>query len=123
MAFAESIINEEGFRINPEKTRLYKSKGKRIVTGISISGKELKIPKNMKRKLRQEAHYVTKYGIESHTQHTGIKDSSYINRLEGKLIFWKFVEPDNCYVSKILPKIYDMAHSQKKGPGRDKKSL
>ena len=43
------ILQVEGFIPNKEKTRLIGPKGRKIVTGVSVSGKILKLPKATKR--------------------------------------------------------------------------
>jgi len=93
------IISKHGFSINEKKTRLYKHNGKRIVTGISVAGDKPKVPRSYKRKLRQEVFIIKKHGYYSHVNKMKIKKPFYIDSIYGKLLFWKFVEPDNNYVN------------------------
>ncbi|CCY81198.1 rNA-directed DNA polymerase [Prevotella sp. CAG:1185] len=93
--YINNIVNSEGFTLNSEKTRLYKHGGKRIVTGISVNGKELKLPKDYKRNLRQELYFIMKYGYESHIKKKKIRKVNYLNILLGKVNFWLSVEPSN----------------------------
>ncbi len=37
-SYVSNVIEEEGFKVNPKKTILIRNKGKKIVTGISVSG-------------------------------------------------------------------------------------
>ncbi|MDH5426044.1 MAG: retron St85 family RNA-directed DNA polymerase [Gammaproteobacteria bacterium] len=97
-----SIIEDEGFIANKEKTILIRGKGKKIVTGISISNNELKLPRSTKRKLRQEVHYLSTRGFFEHTNHLNRHDPLYIERILGKLQFWKSIEPNNEYVVKSI---------------------
>jgi CO/xanthine dehydrogenase FAD-binding subunit len=99
------IIKEEGFAVNEAKTRLCRGKGKRIVTGISVQGEFPQLPAAYKRRVRQEAYYVTKYGVASHVAKLRIRRAFYLDSLLGKLMFWKWVEPDNQFVNRILPQI------------------
>lgn len=86
------IIEDEGFTPNLHKTRLYKKKCRRIITGISVTNK-LTVPRSFKRELRQELYYINKYGILDHIRHLKIKRRNYCQSLLGKVNFWLFVEP------------------------------
>lgn len=95
LEYINEIVNSEGFTINLDKTRLYKKGGKRIVTGISVIGNELKLPKDYKRNLRQELHFIIKYGYESHIKKKKIRKVNYLDTLLGKVNFWLSIEPSN----------------------------
>ena len=99
------IIQDEGFVVNTEKTRLCRSRGKRVVTGLSVSGDKLKVPRNYKRRLRQEIHYILCFGYYSHVSKLKNRDPFYIDSIYGKLLFWNWVEPENSFVKESLPKI------------------
>jgi retron-type reverse transcriptase len=104
----KKVVEDEGFKVNPQKTRLCRSAGKRIVTGISVSGKNLTIPREYKRELKQELHYVRSFGLTSHIARRQIRNPFYIESLYGKLIFWKWVEPDNTFVNQVIPYMREM---------------
>lgn len=97
-----NILESEGFLANTEKTRLIGQKGRKIVTGISVSGKKLKLPKVTKRQVRKEVFYLLRFGFEQHTDRIGSDDPIYVERLLGKLTFWKQVEPQNKYVDGAI---------------------
>lgn len=102
--YINQIIISEKFEVNPQKTRSYKIKGKRIVTGISVAEKELKLPREYKRQLRQEIYYCNKYGIQSYMSKKKIKKPNYIDCIIGKLNFWLSVEPENKYAKENVDK-------------------
>ncbi len=102
------VIGEEGFTVNEGKTRLCRSGGKRVVTGISVRTTEPRLPKSYKRRVRQEAYYVWRFGIRSHASKRRIRNPFYIDSIYGKLLFWKWVEPDNRFVSEFLPRIQSL---------------
>lgn len=93
--YVKDIIKDEGFILNDDKTILQQKKRKRIVTGISISSGSLKIPRNYKRKLRQELYYINEYGFYSHISKLKIRDPNYLDSLIGKVNFWIHVEGDD----------------------------
>ena len=102
LKYVTDIINDCGFQINESKTKLLKGKGKRILTGISISTNIPQVPKDYKRKLVQEIYYIKKYGYEAHVRERKIKNPKYIYVLLGKFNFWLSVEPKNIFVKDSL---------------------
>ncbi len=111
--YVDSIIKEEGFNINAEKTKLYKNKGKRILTGVSISTNKLKAPKTYKRDLFQELHYIKQFGLNSHMSKRKIRNPYYLNSLIGKLNYVIAIEPDNKKAREYLTYLIesDKAHT------------
>lgn len=109
----QKIVDTEGFTIKEEKTRFYKERGQRIITGLSISGHKVTIPKVQRRAIRQELHYIKKYGLSDHMDRKNIDDVIHGYRLSGYLQFWRSIEPDNEFVlqsiesmRQIMPKLY-----------------
>jgi len=98
--YVNTIIENEGFQINNSKTRLYKSANKKIVTGIVINEKELKIPREYRRELVLNLNYILKYGYNSHVAKKKINDVNYLERIIGKVNFWLQVEPNNEFAQK-----------------------
>jgi hypothetical protein len=95
ISYINNIIVDEGFEINESKTRLYQQKSKRIVTGISVINDKIKIPREYKRDLKLELHYIFKYGLKSHMAKNKIRKANYLFVILGKVNFWLSVEPDN----------------------------
>ena len=95
LEYIKNIIQECGFSINEKKTLLQKEKTKRILTGISIANNEIKVPKDYKRKLKQEVHFIRKFGIEDYVAKNNISAKDYLKIILGKLNFWLAVEPKN----------------------------
>lgn len=93
-----NLVISEGFKVNEEKTILLEENKKKIVTGISVSGDELKLPKTTRKSLRQEVFYIKKYGLKNHLKKKEINDPIYLERLVGKFHFWLQIEPKNEFV-------------------------
>lgn len=98
----DAVITDFGLRLNEEKNRLHTKPGKRIVTGLSVSGDELRLPRAYKRKLKQEVFYIRKYGLVSHISKMKIKHPYYLESLIGKLNFLSQAEPGNEFASDSL---------------------
>lgn len=93
--YVYDIIRTESFEINNRKTVLYRGKGKRIVTGVSISSTTIKAPKLYKRTLFQKLYYIEKHGIKSHMTKLKIKNPFYVISMIGQLNYILNIEPDN----------------------------
>jgi len=105
--YIENIVNQEGFSINKKKTNLIGREKQKIITGISISSGELKIPREKKREIRKNIHYVLKNGLIEHQKQINSFDPIYVERLLGYLFFWQSIEPDNEFVRSSIIKIKD----------------
>jgi RNA-directed DNA polymerase len=103
--YITKIVTEEGFQVNETKTRLYRSKSKRIVTGVSVIDKEIKLPRKYKRSLKQELHYIFKYGLNSHMSKKKIRKSNYLFSIAGKVNFWLSIEPKNKFALDAKKKL------------------
>lgn len=65
-----------------------------MITGIIVTENGLSVPRNYKRKLRQEIYYCTKFGVAEHLENT--KSEKMVNFREylyGKAFYIKMVEP------------------------------
>lgn len=62
-----TILKVYGFSINSKKTRNFKRGQNQFVTGLSISDNEYpRIPKAIKRRLRQQLYYLDRFGYHSY---------------------------------------------------------
>lgn len=101
---ASYIIHDEGFKINGKKTRMMQcDNGSRIITGVNVSHGKTSAPSEFKRKLRQDVHYILKFGLKSHMAKLRIRDPFYIDRIIGKVCFWIMLEPDAKFPAEALP--------------------
>ena len=103
--YIEDIVNQEGFSINKKKTSLIGKGKQKIITGISISSGELKIPREKKREIRQNVYYILKYGLFEHQKNIHSFDPIYTERLLGYLYFWLSVETNNTFVKTSIDKL------------------
>lgn len=96
-----NIIRDCGFKPNKKKTRLYNGNGKRILTGISIGDEALRLPRDYRRELEQELHYIKRFGMWNHMEHNKISNPNYPQSIFGKVNFWLMVEPDNDFAKEM----------------------
>lgn len=97
-----NLITQYNMSINVEKTHFYGPNTKKIITGISISSGEAKLPRATKRKIRQEINMIRKFGLLSHMEKTGQMSPLFIASIKGKLAFWRQIEPNNPFIIKAF---------------------
>lgn len=90
----EKIIEEEGFQLSAQKFRQTKIGQAHYVTGLSVSDANgPHVPRQMKRRLRQELYYSKKFGTKDHLYRTGDATlQSGINRLDGTVNYVSHIE-------------------------------
>tara|TARA_R110000796_G_scaffold96719_4_gene203254 strand:- start:18301 stop:19395 length:1095 start_codon:yes stop_codon:yes gene_type:complete len=96
----EEIISKYQFTINSSKSKFFKRGQKQFVTGLSIfDDKHPRIPKRIKRLIRQELYYIQKFGLDSHLGKrknktlTGGGDAHPMNILKGWIDYIHSIEP------------------------------
>lgn len=93
---AEGFLNRLGFELNHKKTRICSQKNRQEITGI-VANEKLQVPKNYRRRLRQECYYIRKFGLENHLSHieyTGDKQK-YLQRLLCKIQYVLQINPED----------------------------
>lgn len=103
-----SIIENYGLCVNSDKTCLHTKQGKRIVTGLSVSGSNIKVPRKYKRDLRSEIYSIIKFGLLSHISKRKIRNPMYLDSLIGRINFLIQAEPDNAHAKESLKLITDI---------------
>lgn len=95
IGFVTEIVADYGLSVNEGKTRLKIGDGQKIVTGLSVAGEKLKIPREHKRRMKQELHFIRKYGYLSHMAKQKRRDPFALESLLGRFSFWLQAEPDS----------------------------
>lgn len=87
------VVGGHGFSINAQKTSIAKNGSRKIVTGLSVDGDALRLPRAYKDKIRQELFFLHKHGLEGHCDRIGQKNQlSYILRLAGRIRYASSIE-------------------------------
>lgn len=94
--FIESELSELGFFLNNRKTSVITSEKRQSVTGIVVNEK-LNVSSDYRRKLRQELHYIRKFGIDEHLKKINYCDSAekYLQSLLGRVSFVLQTRPND----------------------------
>jgi retron-type reverse transcriptase len=95
----ERCLKQHGFQLNLHKWKRQPRGQSQYVTGLTVfDGTRPRIPKDVKRKLRQILHYASKYGLESHLSKIQCHDEYSvpfeIRRIDGLIAFMYSVEPE-----------------------------
>lgn len=101
-------VFDNGFQLNPEKTRVARTNACQEVTGIVVNH-HMQVPKKNRKAIRQQMHYIIKFGLDSHLEYTGEKRSNYLRHLLGQINFALFVNPKDKELQEyaaILKHIY-----------------
>jgi hypothetical protein len=83
LGIVPKIVGEEGFSINPAKTRLMRRSGRQAVTGVIVN-KDMGLSRQARRKLRAALHH----------QRTGKTDAKTDARITGKLAYLHMLNAD-----------------------------
>ncbi len=87
IAFVKGELGKLGLFLKNRKTVVIPATKRQTVTGIVVNEK-LNITKEYKKKIRQEMHYIQKYGLEEHMNRCGVSDSEqYVMSLRGRIAF------------------------------------
>lgn len=95
ISIVSKILVSYGFEVNGSKCKLKVAGAKKIITGVSISGNDLKVPKKFKRELRAKI-----YELEKNKEHVFLMpnfDPMIYEKVLGKLNYWLQVEPNCAY--------------------------
>ena len=90
----KEIIRDEGFFINSSKVSLCSKGQQQKVTGLIVSGNELRIPKKYKRDILKHLYFAEKFGPQQHLKNILIDNASFQDWLLGRIMFVRSIEPN-----------------------------
>ncbi len=85
-------LYEEGFSLNPQKTRVAYKNTRQEVTGIVVNS-HMQVSKYTRKKIRQEVYFIKKYGLDSHLAKIEETRQHYLNHLLGKINYACYINP------------------------------
>jgi len=87
-----AAIDKLDLSLNKDKTKVMTPDMRQVVTGIVVN-KKLQVPFYKRNKVRQELHYIKKFGFKNHVSHVGIKQKNYWQHLMGKINYILYLNP------------------------------
>lgn len=118
-AKAGDMLNRRGFEVNESKTKFISNASCQMVTGLTVNEK-VSVPRDYKRKLRQEVYYAIKFGIadsivklrKMEFWKTEMANATgYYNHLCGKINYVLQIEPQNKWFADALVKLKEKYES------------
>jgi len=107
----KEIIENNGFVLNEDKTKLMLYSERQIVTGIIVNDKP-QLDKETRRDIRKHIFYIKKFGLESHMERNNINSNTFLNTLMGKISFGLYLNPKDeqlrsslNYLSELYKKV------------------
>ena len=85
------IINEEGFQVNKEKTRLQYKHNRQEVTGLIVNDK-LAVSRDLENEIRNAAYFIYKYGVSNHMKYIKCDKLFYRDHLYGIAYYISMVD-------------------------------
>ena len=88
ITFVKRKLFKNGFILNSQKTTLITKSKRQTVTGIVVNSKA-SVPASYRDAIRQEMHYINKFGLDSHLEKIGSTEnkSKYLLKLSGRINF------------------------------------
>ncbi len=108
----KKILEENGFEINYRKVRNLKNYQRQEVTGIIVN-KKLQVSRQLRDRLRQEAYYIQKFGLDEHLKRKKVTDINYIYKLIGLTNFAIFINSNDKKLIKIKEIFYSCLNKER----------
>lgn len=91
ISLVEEIVDEEGFQINKNKTRLQYNNQRQEVTGLIVNSK-ITVSSTIENEIRNALYFIGKFGLHDHMKHIGCNKSFYKEHLYGIAYFIKMID-------------------------------
>jgi len=95
------VLCDQGLVINESKTRLMLPHERQEVTGVVVN-QRLQAPRELRRALRQQIHYIEKFGIEGHEERKPFVGESLLHHVRGIADFILFLNPEDRDARKAI---------------------
>ena len=90
IAFVRRVLDESGFVLRDNKTRVMRARQRQLVTGVVVN-QATHSPREFRRLLRQMAFYIHRHGLSDHMRHRNIEFANYRAHLLGKAHHARFL--------------------------------
>ncbi len=87
------IINEEGFIVNENKTRIMRAHRQQEVTGLVVN-KKVSVKRSHRRWLRQQSYYLRKFGLQDCKKKTQTQQKNTREFIYGHALFLRMIDAE-----------------------------
>jgi len=94
ISFVEKELLHLNLKLNGKKTHLMPSSKRQVVTGVVVNEK-IQAKRDYRMLIRQEMHFIKKFGLASHIKKKKIKNKNYLKHLIGKINYSLFLNPND----------------------------
>lgn len=94
IGFIQTELFSFGLVLNETKSKIMERSQRQIVTGIVVNEK-IQVPKDVRNFIRNEVHFLTKFGLKEHLTKTKNHRANYIEHLLGKINFVLHINPED----------------------------
>jgi RNA-directed DNA polymerase len=94
VGLVKNLISPKGLTLNDAKTKLMRRNQRQIVTGIVVNEK-IQLPKDKRRQIRCQMHYINTFGLENHLKKIGCERRNYVRHLLGEVTYALSFTPNN----------------------------
>lgn len=104
--FLGDVLKRKGFFINRKKTKIYTRQQRQLVTNVVVNTKP-HVRRKTIRELRQEAYYISKFGIIEHLNriNSNFTPDYYLKRILGKINYTLFINPQDSMMIKAKSQV------------------
>ncbi|MFD0860259.1 reverse transcriptase domain-containing protein [Roseovarius aquimarinus] len=104
-------LSKIGLTVNVKKTRVLLPHVRQDVTGLVVNEK-VSVPQDFRRKLRQECHFIQKFGIYGHAREVNAKNARIrLEEVIGKLSYVKSIHKNESYWNEAHAKMLEIRAS------------
>jgi len=107
--YASNVVYENGFMLNASKTRVARSNARQEVTGIVVN-QYMQAPRYIRKHLRQQVHYIKRFGLNSHLNHIGETRRNYAQHLLGMANYASYINPKDKELKDIVMFLVALIH-------------
>lgn len=106
--FLNGILCQNGFHINYKKIKSYGKSQRQLVTNVVVNDKP-HVRRQTLRSLRQEAYYISKFGIKQHLMRieAPFAPDYYLKRILGRINYALFINPKDNSMKIAKSQIYE----------------
>ena len=103
----KKTVESMGLSLHPDKIKVMRPNERQTVTGIVVNEKP-QVVFHKRNKLRQEMHYIMKFGLQNHMARKNINYKNYIEHLLGKINFVLQLNPNDTEFQKYKLHLIDL---------------